>query len=210
MTTRDTRAAVLAATLVACLAGNPLAQVVDRVMAVVGAAVVTLSDARAVLAFGVVQPVTDDPLGEAVDYLVNRQLILGEVNRYAAPPPDPAVLEQRLSAVRGRFPNAAALQAAMSATAVTEARLRDFAIDTLRIEAYLDQRFSAQAQPTPEEVERYFRDHAAEFAVEGRVPDFEEARPAVQAPVHAERRAALIADWLDRLRRRSTIRLARR
>ncbi|HSK10028.1 MAG TPA: hypothetical protein VK911_10660, partial [Vicinamibacterales bacterium] len=79
MITRGARAAALAVALFACVAANPLAQVVDRVVAVVGSAVVTLSDARAVLAFGVVQPVTDDPTGEAVDYLVNRQLILGEV-----------------------------------------------------------------------------------------------------------------------------------
>ena len=201
------RTAVAAAAAVALwLASAPAAaQLVDRVAAVVGSGVITLSDARAVLAFGFVQSGGGEPIAEAVGYLVNRQLILDEVNRYAAPAPDPALLERRLSEVRARFPDAASLQRTLDATAMTELRLRDFVSDTLRIEAYLDQRFNAQAQPSPDEVERYFQYHQAECSSGGEVPPFETIRPRVQERVLAERRTALIADWLDRLRRRSTV-----
>lgn len=197
-------AALVAATWLAA-AAPAAAQVVDRVAAVVGSGVITLSDARAVLAFGFVHPAGGDPIGEAVDYLVNRQLILDEVNRYAEPAPDPALLDRRLVEVKGRFPDTAALQRAVDATAMTELRLRDFVSDTLRIENYLGQRFNAQAQPAPDEVERYFQDHREEFSSGGEVPPFESVRERVQARVLAERRTALIADWLDRLRRRSTV-----
>jgi len=200
------RTAVAAAAVGLWLVSAPAAaQLVDRVAAVVGSGVITLSDARAVLAFGFVQPAGGEPIAEAVGYLVNRELILDEVNRYAAPAPDPGLLERRLSEVRGRFPDAASLQRTLDATAMTELRLRDFVSDTLRIEAYLDQRFNAQAQPSPDEVERYFQDHQAEFSSGGEVPPFETIRPRVQERVLAERRTALIADWLDRLRRRSTV-----
>lgn len=197
-----------AASLVAALALSPQAasaQVVDRVAAVVGSGVITLSDARAAVAFGFVQPAGANPIAEAVDYLVNRQLILDEVNRYAEPAPDPAQLDARLADVKARFPDAASLQRAMDATAMPEPRLRDFLSDTLRIENYLGQRFNAQAQPSPDEVERYFQDHRDEFASGGEAPPFEAVRERVQARVLAERRTALIADWLDRLRRRSTV-----
>jgi hypothetical protein len=180
-------------------------QVVDRVVAVVGSGVITLSDARAMLAFGFVRPAGASPLAEAVDHLVNRQLILDEVNRYAEPAPDRALLDGRLDEVKKRLTDAAALQAAMNSTAMTELRLRDFVSDTLRIESYLGQRFNAQAQPSPDEVERYFQDHRDEFASGGDVPPFETVRERVQARVLVERRTALIADWLDRLRRRSTV-----
>lgn len=198
-----------AAALVAALllAPHPAsAQVVDRVAAIVGSGVITLSDARAALAFGMVDPAgAADPFTEAVAYLVSRQLMLDEVNRYAEPAPDPETLNRRLAEMRGRFPDAAALQRAMDATAMTDLRLRDHVSDTLRIESYLDQRFNAQAQPSPDEVERYYRDHQSEFATGGDVPPFEAVRPRVQARVLAERRTALIADWFDRLRRRSTV-----
>ncbi len=198
--------ALAALAAAAWLAAAPAAaQVVDRVVAGVGSGVITLSDARAVLAFGFVQPTGASPLAEAVDYLVNRQLILDEVNRYAEPAPDPGLLDQRLAEVRARFADAAALQRAVDATAMTQLRLRDFVSDTLRIESYLDQRFNAQAQPSPDEVERYFEDHRAEFATGGETPPFEAVRARVQARVLTERRTALIADWLDRIRRRSTV-----
>ena len=192
--------------LAACLLAAPAAaQIVDRVAARVGTAVITLSDARAALAFGFVQPAGTDAIGEAVGYLVNRQLMLSEVNRYAAPAPDAALLDRRVAQALSRFPDAASRQAAMDATAMTEARLRDFVADSLRVEAYLDQRFNAQAQPSPDEVERYYRDHPAEFSEGGPAPPFEAVRARVQARVLAERRTALIADWLDRLRRRTTV-----
>ena len=198
--------ALAALAAAACVAAAPLhAQVVDRVAATVGSGVITLSDARAALAFGFVQPAGASPIAEAVDHLVNRQLILDEVNRYAEPAPDPALLDRRLAEITGRFPDAAALQCAMEATAMPAPRLRDFVSDTLRIESYLGQRFNAQAQPSPDEVERYFQDHRDDFATGGEVPAFEAARERVQARVLAERRTALIADWLDRLRRRATV-----
>jgi hypothetical protein len=63
---------------------------VDRVLAVVGPRVITLSDARAAVTFGLVEPPPGaDAVAEGVAYLVNRQLMLSEVDRYGVPPPAP-------------------------------------------------------------------------------------------------------------------------
>jgi hypothetical protein len=187
-------------------AATRAAEVIDRVLAVVGNQVVTLSDARAVLEFGLVEPRRGvDPTSDALQYLVNRQLMLSEVDRYSAPSPDAAVLAKRMTAIRSRFPSDAAYQQALARTAFTEGRLRDLAGDNLRIEAYLDQRFSAPAQPTPEEVERYYLDHPAEFTREGRLLPLADVRAQAQAKVTTERRNSLIAEWLDRVRRRFAV-----
>jgi hypothetical protein len=110
-----------------------------------------------------------------------------------------------MEAVKSRFPTTAAYEQALARTAFTEARLRDLVGDNLRIEAYLDQRFNAAAQPTSEEVERYYLDHRAEFTRDGRLPPLDQVRAQAQARVTAERRNFLIAEWLDRVRRRFAV-----
>jgi len=188
------------------LAAVPAAEVIDRVLAVVGGQIVTLSDARGVIEFGLVEPRRGvDATADAMQYLVNRQLMLSEVDRYSAPSPDAEVLARRMALIRGRFASDAAYHQALARTAFTEGRLRDLVGDNLRIEAYLDQRFAAAAQPTPEEVARYYLDHRAEFTREGRVLPLEEVRAQAQAKVTAERRNFLIAEWLDRVRRRFAV-----
>jgi hypothetical protein len=202
---------IAAATLVVlALAGGRAAvsagEIIDRVLAVVGAQVVTLSDTRAALEFGLVQPRPGaDPTAEALEYLVNRQLMLSEVDRYSAPSPDPAALASRMAAARKRFATDAAFQQALARSALTEAGLKDLLGDSVRIETYLDQRFGAAAQPTPEETERYYADHPAEFTRAGKVAPFDEVQAQAVARLTAERRNFLIAEWLDRVRRRFAV-----
>jgi hypothetical protein len=197
--------AALALGLLVCLMATAprAAETIDRVLAVVAGQVVTLSDARAVIEFQFVQPRKGaDPISEALDYLVNRQLMLSEVDRYSAPSPDAALLQKRMAAVRARFPTDAAYQEALARNALTEARLRDLVGDNIRIENYLDQRFSASAQPTQEEVERYYLDHPSQFTRNGRLLPLDDVSKDAYAKVTAERRNFLIAEWLDRVRRR--------
>ncbi len=178
-------------------------EILDRVLAVVAGQVVTLSDARAVLEFRFVEPGPGaDRIAEAVEFLVNRELALSEVNRYSAPSADPAVLRERLAALRAQFPGDAGYRQALARTALTDTRLRDLVGDNIRIENYLDQRFSAAAQPTSEEVERYYLDHPADFTRDGTLRPLEEVQAQAFDRLMTERRNSLIADWLDRLRRR--------
>ncbi|MBE3088251.1 MAG: hypothetical protein IMZ71_03960, partial [Chloroflexi bacterium] len=182
------------------------AQIIDRVLATVGGQAITLSDARAAIALGLVRSESGpDPIGPALSDLVVRALILTDVNRYAAPPPEPEAVERRLSEVRARFPSDAAYREALEANAMTEARLRDVVRDDLRIDAYLDQRFSAPAQPTDDEVARYYETHQAEFVREGRLPALDDVRDLARERTVAGRRRTLIEDWVDRLRLRTDV-----
>ncbi len=74
-----------------------------------------------------------------------------------------------------------------------------------RIQAYTEQRFAGSLEPTGDELENYYREHAAEFVRDGRELTTEEAHALAREHVMAARRRALVADWLDGLRRRATI-----
>lgn len=180
-------------------------QVIDRVLAVVGGQVITLSDAQAAQAFGLVDiGRADDPLRAAVDGLINRDLILDEVNRYSATEQDPAIVEKGLASVRARFPSAEAFDAACRRTGITLEALRYLIRDNLRIEEYLKERFSGVVQPTEDELQRYYADHPAEFGRTG--ASFDTAREAIREQLILARRQDVIADWLTRLRRRTEVR----
>jgi hypothetical protein len=198
---------VLALQLTATAPQAP-AEIIDRVLAVVGTAVVTLSDVRAAETLGLT-PGTP-PSGTPVDVLaslIDRELMLGEVDRYAAPDPEPAIVDRRLARIQARFPSPALYEQALARTAMTEGRLRAVVSENLRIETYVDQRFGSAAQPTADEVRRYYREHPAEFTPAGRLAPFDEVQQGLQQKLAAERRRALITDWLDRLRRRGQVRI---
>ncbi len=49
----------------------------------------------------------------------------------------------------------------------------------------MDQRFGSAAQPTADEVLRYYREHPAEFTRAGRLAPFTEVQPAIQQTLAA-------------------------
>jgi len=202
------------AVLCALVLARPLAvdaQIVDRVLARVGSQVITLSDVHAALALGFVRTASGpDPVAEALGALVDRELMLGDVNRYAAPLPEPAAIEARLAAIARGFSSQAAYLAALETVALTPERLRGKVRDDLRIEAYVDDRFSAPAQPTDDEAARYYDRHRAEFTRDGQLRPFDEVQALARERAAAERRAALVAAWIDRLRQNAEIIVLRR
>jgi hypothetical protein len=191
--------------LAALLAPTAQAEIVDRVMAVVGSQVVTLSDVRAAETFRLSLLVVDAANADVLSSLVDRQLALSEVERYSAPDPDRAVVAAKFAEIRAAFPSAAEFERALARTAMTEGRLRSIVADNLRIESYLEQRFAAAALATPDEVQRYYREHPSEFTRDGRLAAFDEVQSDAQQRATAQRKAALIADWLDRLRRHGVV-----
>ncbi|MBI3048913.1 MAG: hypothetical protein HYY76_11460 [Acidobacteria bacterium] len=178
-------------------------QLLDRVVARVNGIAITLSDVKAVLALGLV----DVPAGAgeevAVERLIDRQLVLAEVARFAPPEPSPAAVAREVAAITER--SGGRLAAIMEATGLDEGRLRDIARDNLRIATYLDQRFGPTVQLTEEEVLQYYRMHPEEFTRDGRLMPFVDADELARERAGAERRAATIAQWMRDLRGRADI-----
>jgi hypothetical protein len=202
------RVTVGAAVLVSLLAGAALgAQIIDRVVAVIVGQPITLSDVTAAMRLGLVPdvPGSADPTRSALDAIIDRQLQLIEVNRYAPPEPSEAQIAARLEQLRGRFDSQAAFERAMRDTGVTSAQLRALVRDSLRIDSYLQQRFGASYQPAEEEVARYYRSHESEFVRNGVLAPFAEARDEARKRLVDDRTATLVRDWVAGLRRRTDV-----
>jgi hypothetical protein len=201
---RRTLGAALLCVLLA--AATARGEIIDRVLAVVDTQLITLSDVRAGLKLGLVPAdVSTDPIGAALQRLIDRRLMLAEVERYAPPEPAPAAVDAAVAAIEAKFGDALALEIALNQTAMSREELRRAIRDALRIDAYLQQRFAAVAQPSDDDLVRYYREHSAELTVDGRLRPLDDVREIVHARVVEAQRAAVIQQWLDGLRRRATI-----
>lgn len=203
--TRRAALAVLVATLFAA-PSTARAEIIDRVLAVVDAQIITLSDARAALRFGLVPAeVSVDPIGAALQRLIDRRLMLAEVERYAPPEPPQAAVAAGVAAIDGRFTDALALEIALNQSAMSREELRRSVRDTLRIESYLQQRFAPVVQVSDDDLVRYYREHSPEFMVDGRVRSLDDVREIIRGRVIDAQRAGFIQQWLDGLRRRGSV-----
>lgn len=171
---------------------------IDRLVAVVGNDPIFLSDVREVVRLrllnpeGPLAPLADAPgaseESRALVRLINRRLVLAEVARYSQAPPPEADVERLMRAWAGRFTSVPAHDAAL---------VRAFLIESLRIDRYIDQRFTAAAQPTREEARAHYT---------GAAP-FESVEEDVRRTLAEERRLAMVREWLKGLRERTLVRI---
>ena len=188
-------------------AAGPLrAEVIDRILAVVDTQIVTLSDARAALRFALVpEDVSADPIAAVLQRLIDRRLMLAEVDRYAPPEPTPAAVDAAVAAIERRFKDTLEMEIALNQSAMSREELRRYVRDTLRLETYFQQRFSTVVQPSEDEILRYYREHAADFTVSGKLQPLEAARESVRTAVIREQRDVLVRQWVEGLRRRGAV-----
>lgn len=197
---------ILLALLACALEAASAQDVLDRVLARVEGDPIMLSDARAAIRLGLVETTPGvDPILSAVRQLVERRLVLAEVARFAPTEPDPTMLNGQVNALKARVGSAADLATLEKTTGYGEAQIREVARDTLRTQAYLNQRFGSSAQPTDDEVGQYYRTHLDDFTENGRVIPFVEAEPAARRKAAAERRSAIIFQWMRELRQRADV-----
>jgi hypothetical protein len=147
---------MVAAVVLVCAVAMQAPVLLDRTLAIVGGRTITLSDARTAAALGLIRsdgtpaPASPDTGGDGrsvtaamVDRLVERELMLREAERYAPEEPAAAAVTEQLMAAERRVGGAEPLAAVLRAGGFTEARLRAWVRDDLRIASYLGQRFAA-------------------------------------------------------------------
>jgi len=189
---------------VVCLSPVSSQQLLERVVARVNGYAITLTDVRAAFALGIVEaPAGADGEAVATDRLIDRQLVLAEVSRFAPPEPDAVLIATEAARIAARA--GSGLAALMASTGIDEAIIRDIARDNLRIQAYLDQRFGATVQLTEDEVTQYYRIHPDEFTRDGILAPFGEVEARVRTRAGEERRAVLVALWVRDLRARADV-----
>ncbi len=182
------------------------AEIIDRVLAVVNGAVILQSDSRGALRLGLIEmPAGPEALRAVLDRLIERRLVLIEVNRSGAVDLDEAAVEARMAQVRGRFASDAELQAVLDENGLTHDQVRSFIRDDLRMAAYLQQRFGTTLEPSETEVLAYYRLHPERFTRDGALRAFNAVIEEARTLVTEERRATTIRDWVAGLRRRADV-----
>ncbi len=182
------------------------AQIVDRLVAIVGEQAITLSDVRAARTLGLIEVPAGTTDQALIDKLVERELMRAEIERFGMPQPPPDVLEERVRTVTSRFGAPEAWRGALESCGLSESRFRAWLADDWRIDQYLQQRFDAAAQPTDEEVQQFYQSREREFIDGvGRPRPFEDVRDEARRRLTNARRRTLVDEWLAGLRRRTEI-----
>ena len=188
------------------MGGTVRAEIIDRILAVVDTQIITLSDARAALKFALVpEDVAVDPIAAALQRLIDRRLMLAEVDRYAPPEPAPAAVDAAMAAIERRYKDTLEMEIALNQSAMSREDLRRYVRDGLRLEAYFQQRFSTVVQPSEDDVLSYYRDHAAEFTVAGKLQPLDSVREAARTAVIRAQREGFVRQWVEGLRRRGSV-----
>jgi hypothetical protein len=184
------------------LAGSLFAQtLLDRVVARVNGSVILLSDVRAAVLFGLVDgPAESD---DAVEQMVQRALLVEEVNRFPPPEPTAEAIESELARMRARA--GVSIDEVERTTGLGAENVRSFARDRLRVQAYIDQRFGLTVPLTDEQVLQYYRAHPEEFTTNGQLTPFERAQGLVRERAGLEQRQRTISQWLGDLRARADV-----
>lgn len=132
----------LAAALI--VSAHASAETIDRVLAVVAGQLITLSDLNAMRDLGIVTPTpsSPDPTGDVLSRLIDRELMLAEVERYEPPEPALADIDREVAAVRARFPSEKAFNDVLARSGFSATQVREVVRQNLRLKAYLDQRFA--------------------------------------------------------------------
>jgi hypothetical protein len=133
---------LIAVAVLAAAVHASAADVIDRVMAVVNRRPILLSDVNTAIEFQLVsRSEAGDLLASTLDRLIERALILEEVDRYQPPEPAAEEIDKRAEAIRQRFATPDAFQKALASVGITEAQLRTHIRDDLRSVTYINQRF---------------------------------------------------------------------
>jgi hypothetical protein len=203
---RTPRAALVLG-LVAAVAG-PLAgqTLLDRVVARVNGSVILLSDVRAAVAVGLIEAAPDSP--DAVEQMVQRTLLVEEVNRFPPPEPTGEAVDGELARLRARA--GGSLDGVERTTGIQADHVRLLARDRLRIQVYIDQRFGVTVPLTDEQVLQYYRAHPDEFTANGEVVPFERAQGLARERAGLEQRQRTISQWLRDLRSRADVNIPTR
>jgi hypothetical protein len=146
-----------------------------------------------------------DPVGSALDQLIERSLQLIEVERYAPPEPSAEDIEARLQVIRQRTGSEEKLQRTLTVLGLTTERLKAIARDDLRLQAYLNQRFAPMTEPPEEEVSRYYREHQREFMRDGVLQSLSQVAGEIRRRLEAALRAERIDEWSRQLRFRADV-----
>ena len=145
-------------------------RVIDRVVAVIGGQVLTLSELEFETRVALVQrggvraaeaPLDERTLQGALELAINQRLLVAGADRLRAFPAERSQVEERLRTFRERFDNEPALLAFLARHDSDLEQLTGVLERGVRAERILDSRVRLRAQVSEAEVRRYWEEHKA-------------------------------------------------
>ena len=136
---------VIAAVVVPALA---LAQtaILDRILAIVDGQIIMHSDVRAFIDLGLVDiPAGPSQEAEVLTWLIERQVVIDQVDRFVVAEPDSGTVDRRLDHVRSQLPGDSDLELILDRVGLAPDDLRQLIVDDIRRDAYLANRFEVVA-----------------------------------------------------------------
>lgn len=134
------------------------AETLDRILAIAAGHVIMQSDVRAFVDLQLTAAATDPDQEDrnardeqVLTYLIERRLVLDEVDRYVVADPPAADVERRLAAVAARFRSREELAAVLARVGYTIDDLRQVLRDDARRDAYVESRFGPRGAPAGDE-----------------------------------------------------------
>jgi len=179
--------------------GTQPAAVIDRVAARVNGSLILLSDVRAAAALGIIEPGSE---ADQIRQMVRRQVLVGEIMRFPPQEPPAAAVEAEVARMRVRVPDPASLRRDYGLAA---GQVEALARESLRIEAYLAQRFGSNLPLSDDQAREYYTAHAGEFTRDGVLAPFESVLGEARERAAAARRRDAVAQWVSELEGRADI-----
>jgi hypothetical protein len=182
-------------------AGSAKQDIIDKVIATVDRQLIMLSDVRAVTELGVLAMGSNEGSETQVtSRLINRILILVEVDRFLVSEPRQTSIQRRVDELKEHHSTVKSFETAWKSVGMTEERLYRLIRNDLRIEGYLRQRFTSTAEPTNAELVQYHKENEDLYIHYGSRLPFNDARELVRNDLLEERRQVIIENWIARLR----------
>ena len=180
--------------------GSAKQDIIDKVVATVDRQIIMLSDVRAVTELGVlVMGSNEGSETQVISRLVNRVLILVEVDRFLVSEPLDTEIQRRIDELKEHHSTVKSFETAWKSVGMTEERLYRLIRNDLRIDSYLRQRFTSTAEPTNAELVQYHKENQHQYVHNGSRLSFNDARELVRDDLLEERRQVIIQNWIARL-----------
>ncbi|HLG21360.1 MAG TPA: hypothetical protein VI382_00995 [Candidatus Manganitrophaceae bacterium] len=176
----------------------PAAEPVERIAAVVNGQIIFLSDIARDKTF--FDPSEKDPNARLQDLIDNR-LLRAEARRFVPQGPSEKEIDRKLKSIRDRFKSDPAFQEAMRRTGISLEELKKEIAENLWVEKLLQERISLFIFVTPQEIEKYYQEHAEAF--EGKKP--EEVEPQIRDLLTDQKGESKKKEYIARLRDRAAI-----
>lgn len=170
--------------------------------------VILASDVRGFLEFGLIEVDAQDSRNrthQALTKLIERRLVLSEIDRLRVTLPPADRIVSALASVRSRFATESNFVELLDTVGFSEADLRQILLDNARLQDYIEERFDVSDQLTDTELRTYYNSNRDQFTKEGRKVGFEDIIDTVRDRFRIELRESLIEGWILDLRMREDV-----